>query len=77
MTKELIACILLIILIIVLATVSCISSGGGSSDINVGAAANSVNQGMQSQATLEARATADFGAEQFHIQLTAIANGGK
>jgi len=58
-----VAILTLIILVLFLATLSCI---GGGVDNSTGS--------IKVQATLAANATATFGAEQFHLQLTAISN---
>ena len=58
--------ILLIILILFLATISCIGGGGGD---NSGS--------LKGKATMAANATATYGAEQFHLQLTAISEQGQ
>ncbi len=55
----------LIILVLFLAMISCAGSGGDNS-----------TGSLKVQATLAANATATFGAEQFHLQLTAISNQG-
>jgi hypothetical protein len=64
MKKQVTARILLIILILIFATLACIGGGGDPVD--------STSPG-QVQVTLAAEATATYGAEQFHLQLTAQA----
>ena len=65
--------IVLIILILALAAMSCIGGGGGDKGGVNGSASNTNGGSSQIQATMAADATATFGAEQFHLQLTAIA----
>ena len=62
--KQVTARILLIILVLILATLACIGGGGDPVD--------GANTG-QVQVTQAAAATATYGAEQFHLQLTAQA----
>jgi hypothetical protein len=69
MNKKLAARILLIILILALAAISCVGGGGGEG----GSGGSSGSGGEDSDVSPEADATATYGAEQFHIQLTAIA----
>lgn len=69
-----IAGLLLIIMLMALATLTLVAGGDA---VEYG---NSFPKGEESpltQATHSANATATFGAEQFHIQLTAIAEEGK
>jgi len=67
MTK-LTARILLICLILAVAAIACVNGGdGNSSNTNSSGTGNSVS-------AFGPDATATYGAEQFHIQLTAIAN---
>jgi hypothetical protein len=65
--------ILLIIIVLVLAAMACVSGGGGEGGQN-GSAGNitSSQHGLNS-----ADATAVYGAEQLHIQLTEIAKPGQ
>jgi hypothetical protein len=66
MKTKMTARILLIILVLALAAISCIGGGGGGGDGNNGDAG-------RTEETISADVTATYGAEQFHIQLTAIA----
>jgi len=59
--------ILLIIVILTLAVLACINGGDGNSSSNT--SSSSGNRGISSGLD----ATATFGAEQFHLQLTAVA----
>jgi hypothetical protein len=61
--KKRAAVLILVVLILLLATISCVGGGGGD---EVGS--------LKVQATKAANATATFGAEQFHLQLTAISD---
>ena len=65
--------ILLILLVLTLIAISCIGCGG---DKGAGSKGISDSIGSLSERTSPAniQATATFGANQFHIQLTAIAN---
>lgn len=69
--KKVTARILLIIIILSLAALACVGGGGGGSTNGAGDAAGG---GML--ATVSANATAAYGAEQFEIQLTAVAQPG-
>jgi hypothetical protein len=55
--------IFFLILVLILAMISCVGGGGGDEVGSLGI-----------QATMAANATATFGAEQFHLQLTAISS---
>ena len=68
--RKLIATLLLILLILALGALACTGGGDGSQTKN--ATVNVQSPGMQ--ATMSANATATYGAEQFHIQLTAMAD---
>jgi len=72
--KKVVIRIVLILLILTLAALACVGGGGdqngSSSDGGTSAAGH---QPMNAQATISAGATATYGAEQFHLQLTAIA----
>jgi hypothetical protein len=72
--KKAAARILLILLVLTLTALACVGGGGdqngSSSDTGTSAAGH---QPMNAQATMSAGATATYGAEQFHLQLTAIA----
>jgi len=61
--KKRAAVIIIIIMVLFLVTISCVGGGGGDED---GA--------IKVQSTKAADATATFGAEQFHLQLTAISD---
>jgi len=61
--KKRAAIIIIIITLLFLASVSCVGGGGGD---EVG--------GLKVQSSRSADATATFGAEQFHLQLTAISD---
>ncbi len=61
--KKQIAVLILIIVLLFLATISCAGGDGGDEIGSSGV-----------QATKAANATATFGAEQFHLQLTAISD---
>jgi len=61
--KKRAAVLILIILVLFLATISCIGGGGGDD-----------GGSLKVQATTSANVTATFGAEQFHLQLTAISD---
>lgn len=61
--------LLLIIIILALAAMACIGGGGGDGDDSNHNKGGSNNQTV----THPADATATYGAEQLHIQLTAIA----
>ena len=63
MKKQVTARILLILLILILATLACIGGGDPVDSSSAG----------QVQVTQAAEATATYGAEQFHLQLTAQA----
>jgi len=65
--KRVTAQILLILLILALACMACVGGGGDANGVgNV--------TGSSLQATQSAGATATYGAQQFHLQLTAIAD---
>jgi hypothetical protein len=61
--------ILLIILILALAALACVG-GGGDGVTGDGSSTAGGNSALDTQS---ANATATYGAEQFHIQLTAVA----
>jgi hypothetical protein len=63
--------ILLIILILAFAALACVGGGGG--DGGVARDGSQLINNNASQEVWSADATATYGAEQFHIQLTAIA----
>ena len=63
--------IFLIILILALAALACVGGGGGDGSVARDGSQLIINN--TSQEILSANATATYGAEQFHIQLTAIA----
>lgn len=65
--------ILLIILVLALAAMSCVGGGGDGGTTGDGSSAVNNNNSLDAQS---ANATATYGAEQFHIQLTAIARPG-
>jgi len=67
MKTKLTARILLIILILAMAALACGGGGGG------GGGGSGDGDETQSAETISADATATFGAEQFHAQLTAVA----
>ena len=76
--KQLTARILLILLILAFAAISCIGVGGGGDNGGVnGNSSTSEISSEQMQTTLSVEATATYGAEQFHLQLTAIAGQGQ
>jgi len=58
-----VASILLILLILFLASMACVGGGGEEEGVSI-----------NTKSTMSANATATFGAEQFHLQLTAISN---
>ena len=70
MSKAL-ARILLIILILALAALACVGGGGDRGGVSGNGSPAADNNGAQD--TQSANATATYGAEQFHIQLTAVA----
>jgi hypothetical protein len=63
--------IILAILLLTLATLACI--GGGTGDDNNSNVEGSPQPGSQATGISPVQATATYGAEQFHLQLTAIA----
>jgi hypothetical protein len=63
--------IILAILLLVLATLACI--GGGAGDGNSSNVEGTPLPGDQAQGISPVQATATYGADQFHLQLTAIA----
>jgi hypothetical protein len=63
--------IILIILILAVAALACVGGGGG--DGGVARDGSQLINSSNSQDIGSADATATYGAEQFHIQLTAIA----
>ncbi|OGO39210.1 MAG: hypothetical protein A2W35_16945 [Chloroflexi bacterium RBG_16_57_11] len=63
--------IFLIVLILALAALACVGGGGG--DGGVASDGSRLINNTTSQEFSSANATATYGAEQFHIQLTAIA----
>ena len=63
--KKVLASILLIIMIVIIATFSFIGGGSGTSSFN--------NQDSEVYQDNSLNATATFGAQEFHLQLTAIA----
>ena len=62
--------ILLIIVILILAMLACINGGDGNSS------SNTVTTSGNASVSSGPDATATYGAEQFHLQLTAVANPG-
>ena len=71
--KNLIVSVLFIFLVLVLVALTCVSSGGGEiSGANSGSS-SACCQPAELQATQAASATETYGAEQFYLQLTAIA----
>jgi hypothetical protein len=71
--KKVVVRILLILLVLILAALACIGGGGDQNGSNSDAGTSAAgHQPINAQATLSAGATATFGAEQFHLQLTAI-----
>ena len=71
--KKIIAYMLLIILVLIMMTFSCVSGGGGNINGADSGAASSCCDTPNVQATQATSATETYGAEQFYIQLTAIA----
>jgi len=65
--NKLFLCILLVIVLLALAAISCVDSGGGVS--SKGGSLNSISRISENGPD----ATATYGAEQFHLQLTAVA----
>ncbi|OQY88369.1 MAG: hypothetical protein B6D39_11295 [Anaerolineae bacterium UTCFX2] len=65
--NKLFLCALLVIVLLALAAVACVDSGGGVS--SKGGSLNSVGNNTENGPN----ATATYGAEQFHLQLTAVA----
>ncbi len=68
MMKKIVACIVFILIIVALAITACVDGGD-----KTGSARGSQGQSLNAQQTMAANATATFGAEQFHLQLTAMA----
>jgi len=66
--KRLMTYIFFTLFVMMLATFACIAS------INFDTGSNIATSSNREQATQSAAATATFGAEQFHLQLTAIAS---
>jgi hypothetical protein len=72
--KKVVVRILLILLVLTLVALACIGGGGDQNGSNSDAGTSAADHPViNAQATLSAGATATFGAEQFHLQLTAIA----
>jgi uncharacterized protein (UPF0333 family) len=69
--RKLIVTLLLILLIVALGALAFTGGGDANGSQTKSATANVHSPGMQ--ATMAANATATYGAEQFHIQLTAMA----
>lgn len=65
--KKLMLCMFLIILLLAMSAIACVDSGGG-----VNSKGGSLNR-LSSSTEHGPNATATYGAEQFHLQLTAIA----
>lgn len=70
--KKTTARIILILIILILATVACVGGGEGYESNSAGTPQADIF-GISIQATQSADVTATYGAEQFHLQLTAIA----
>ena len=71
--KKFILYLLLVTLIIALVAISSLSGGNGDYYKLTNDSVEAGSQSPKAHATLAADATATFGAEQFHLQLTAIA----
>ena len=69
--RKLTTAFILIALVIVLVSLAYL--GGGAANAGLDAEATFSGQSHQIQATMAADATATYGAEQFHLQLTAMA----
>ena len=69
--KKLFLRVILIFMILLFASIACINSGDGDSAGNN----NSVSSALESTVT-GPQATATYGAQQFHLQLTAVAQPG-
>ncbi len=67
LNKKLALCMFLIMLLLALSAMACVDSGGGVN--SKGGALNLFNSSSEHGPN----ATATYGAEQFHLQLTAIA----
>ncbi len=65
--KKLAICLLVFMLILLIGATACIKGGDG------GGVNNPTGSTTPAQSITPANATATYGAEQFHIQLTAIA----
>jgi hypothetical protein len=65
--------LLIILTILIINATSCIDGGNGNTNVGSLSATATSLPPFAVQATQSANATATYGAEQFHIQLTAIA----
>ncbi|MBN1149108.1 MAG: hypothetical protein JXA78_17750 [Anaerolineales bacterium] len=71
--RKLILSTLIILIVLVCATFACLSSGGGEVVGQNTGSSSTCCQPTDLQSTQAAKATEAYGAEQFHLQLTAIA----